>query len=226
MPPVNSATSIRYLCCSHSFGVQCWVIGNFIKREILRHILGNKVISEEQQTLVAVCMVSTQEAMLLLPTVTERQTTGFWLLWSRCFQGENELQEREETILWITNSLWLDNVQEIQTILTRLLRAHCWCWWIWCVRRDFPRWFYFLSDFVIRGYSNGLQAGGPVFDSWRCKNFVFFTGSRPTLGPIRSPTSFPGVKAAGTWSWPLASIYCRGQKRWIYTFIHIYIFMA
>jgi len=24
--------------------------------------------------------------------------------------------------------------------------------------------------------------------------------------------SFPGVKAAGAWSWPLTSIYCRGQE--------------
>jgi hypothetical protein len=52
------------------------------------------------------------------------------------------------------------------------------------------------------------------------------TASRPTLG---SPASYPvgtGGKTAEAWSWPLTSIYCRGQEMWSYTSTPPYIFMA
>jgi hypothetical protein len=42
-------------------------------------------------------------------------------------------------------------------------------------------------------------------------------------------SSYPvstGDKAAGPWSWPLTSIYFRGQEWWIYTSTPPYIFMA
>jgi len=38
--------------------------------------------------------------------------------------------------------------------------------------------------------------------------------------------SFPGSKAAGAWSWPLASNYCRGQRmRWVIPQLLQYAFM-
>jgi len=46
--------------------------------------------------------------------------------------------------------------------------------------------------------------------------FLFTTASRTALGPTQPPYSistggsFRGDTAAGSWSWPLTSIYCRG----------------
>jgi hypothetical protein len=38
------------------------------------------------------------------------------------------------------------------------------------------------------------------------------SGAHPASYPMGTGGSFPGVKATGAWSWPLSSIYCRGQR--------------
>jgi hypothetical protein len=38
------------------------------------------------------------------------------------------------------------------------------------------------------------------------------SGAHPASYPMGTRGSFPGGKAAGAWSWPLTSIYCRGQE--------------
>jgi hypothetical protein len=58
------------------------------------------------------------------------------------------------------------------------------------------------------------------FDSRHCKCFLSFRASRPALVPTQPPiqwvpATFPGGKAAGTWSWPLAPIKCWGQEWYI-----------
>jgi hypothetical protein len=37
-------------------------------------------------------------------------------------------------------------------------------------------------------------------------------GAHPASYSMGTRSSFPGCKAAGAWSWPLTSIYCRGQR--------------
>jgi hypothetical protein len=52
-------------------------------------------------------------------------------------------------------------------------------------------------------YSNGLRTGQAGLNSRQCKYFLFFTDSRPTLGPTRPPIQWvpvalsPGVKRQG-----------------------------
>jgi hypothetical protein len=38
------------------------------------------------------------------------------------------------------------------------------------------------------------------------------SGAHPASYPMSTRSSFPGDKAAGAWSWPLTSIYCRGKE--------------
>jgi hypothetical protein len=38
------------------------------------------------------------------------------------------------------------------------------------------------------------------------------SGAHPASYPGGTTGSFPGGKTAGTWRWPLTSIYCRGQR--------------
>jgi hypothetical protein len=38
------------------------------------------------------------------------------------------------------------------------------------------------------------------------------SGTHPTSYAMGTGGSFPGSKAAGEWSWPPASFYCRGQE--------------
>jgi len=38
------------------------------------------------------------------------------------------------------------------------------------------------------------------------------SGAHPASYPMGTGGSFLGGKAAGAWSWPLASIWCRGQE--------------
>jgi hypothetical protein len=56
------------------------------------------------------------------------------------------------------------------------------------------------------------------------------TGSAPpppSSYPMGTRSSFPGGKAAGVWSWPLTSIWCRGQrKRGYVPPIPEYVFVA
>jgi hypothetical protein len=37
------------------------------------------------------------------------------------------------------------------------------------------------------------------------------SGDQPASYPMGTRGSFPGDKATGAWSWPLTSIYCKGQ---------------
>jgi len=39
-----------------------------------------------------------------------------------------------------------------------------------------------------------------------------FTSQYPGSYPLGTRSSFPGGKAVGAWSWPLNSIWCRGQE--------------
>jgi hypothetical protein len=62
-------------------------------------------------------------------------------------------------------------------------------------------------------YSDGLRAGRPGFESRQGYEVLLFsTTSRPVLVPIQPPiqwvagATFPGVKVAGTWIWPLTSV--------------------
>jgi hypothetical protein len=79
-------------------------------------------------------------------------------------------------------------------------------------------------------YRDGLRAGRPRFDSRQGQDiFLLSTASRPILGPTHPPLKCDissGGKAAGAWSWPLNSNYCRGQE-YVDLYIHSpYIFMA
>jgi len=38
------------------------------------------------------------------------------------------------------------------------------------------------------------------------------SGAHPASYPMGAGDCFPRGKAAGAWSWPLSSIYCRGQR--------------
>jgi hypothetical protein len=73
----------------------------------------------------------------------------------------------------------------------------------------------------VSWYSYWLRAGrlrDRSSSAGRLNNFIFSKSSRPTLGSTQPPIqwvpggSFPGGKAAGAWSWPLTSSYCRGQE--------------
>jgi hypothetical protein len=61
-------------------------------------------------------------------------------------------------------------------------------------------------------YSDGLRAGLPGFDSLQWKIFLCSTASKPALGPdpvsytMGTGDGFVGGKAAGAWSWLLATI--------------------
>jgi hypothetical protein len=52
------------------------------------------------------------------------------------------------------------------------------------------------------------------------------SGAHPASYPMGNRGSFPGGKATGAWSWPLTSIYCRGQEC-VELYLHSqYIFMT
>jgi hypothetical protein len=61
---------------------------------------------------------------------------------------------------------------------------------------------------VVQRWATGWMVG--VRNPVKAGNFSFLTASRPVLKSTRG--SFPGGKAAGAWSWPLTSTYCRGQE--------------
>jgi hypothetical protein len=70
---------------------------------------------------------------------------------------------------------------------------------------------------VALGY--GLDDGGSSFrfPAWN-GNFSFHhrvqkgSGAHPASHPMGTRGSFLWAKATGAWSWPLVSIYCRGQR--------------
>jgi hypothetical protein len=51
------------------------------------------------------------------------------------------------------------------------------------------------------------------------------SGTHPASYPMRMGGAFPEGKAAGAWSWPLASNYYRSKNTWIYTPTPPYTFM-
>jgi hypothetical protein len=66
---------------------------------------------------------------------------------------------------------------------------------------------YGLDD---RGSMVRFQAGAGNFSfHHRVQNC---SGAHPASYPMVTMGSFPGGKVAGSWSWPLTSIYCRGQR--------------
>jgi hypothetical protein len=79
------------------------------------------------------------------------------------------------------------------------------------------------------GYNIGefwLRAGRPRGRSsspGEVKNFFFCALCRPALGPTGTGGSFREGKAAGEWSWPHTSNYCRGQED-VGLYIHSHYF--
>jgi hypothetical protein len=76
------------------------------------------------------------------------------------------------------------------------------------------------------GITAGYEFDGRSSIPGRGKIFLFSTGCRPALGPPASSPMGTGSKAAGAWSWPLTSIWCRGQEGWRYSSTPPYVFMA
>jgi hypothetical protein len=76
--------------------------------------------------------------------------------------------------------------------------------------------------------SDWLWAGRPDSNPGRSKNFLFFTKSRPTLGPTQPPIRLVSgaLKAAGAWIRPLTSILCGDKELWSYTTTPPYAFMT
>jgi hypothetical protein len=79
---------------------------------------------------------------------------------------------------------------------------------------------------IAQWYSSGLRAGWsgiriPVGAGNFSLHHRVQTGSgvRPASHLMDIRGSFPGGKAAGAWSWPLTSIYCRGQE-WVDLYLH------
>jgi hypothetical protein len=58
------------------------------------------------------------------------------------------------------------------------------------------------------------------------RNFFQLHISHPACYPMSTGDSIPGGKTAGALSWPLKSIWCRGQDWWSYIFTSPYVFMA
>jgi hypothetical protein len=53
------------------------------------------------------------------------------------------------------------------------------------------------------------------------------SGAHPVFYAVGTRGCFPGCRAAGAWSWPLTSIYCRGQRmRGAISLLPQYVFMA
>jgi hypothetical protein len=91
----------------------------------------------------------------------------------------------------------------------------------------------FMDSRVTDGSYEATCSYGPGFDSRQGQAISHSsTASRPALGPTQPPIQwvpralFAGVKAAGVWSRPLISIYCRGQEWWSYISTPPYVLMA
>jgi hypothetical protein len=63
----------------------------------------------------------------------------------------------------------------------------------------------------------GWTTDGSDFESLQGKGFSLLHKVQTSY--VVHLTSFPGGKAAGAWSWPLTSKYCRGQEN-MYLYIH------
>jgi len=78
-----------------------------------------------------------------------------------------------------------------------------------------------------------LQAGRPLFDSRQEQRFLSVRHhaqadhpTHPASRPTCTGSSFPGVKAAEAWNWPLTSSLCRGEE-YVKLYLHFpYVFMA
>jgi hypothetical protein len=79
------------------------------------------------------------------------------------------------------------------------------------------------TELTVPG-ATGCTTGVLGFDSRRGLGIFLFTASRTALEPTQPPiqwisgSSFLGDKAVEAWSWPLTSIWYRGQNKWTYTF--------
>jgi hypothetical protein len=101
---------------------------------------------------------------------------------------------------------------------------------VWIARIDaFPGYIY--TDAItseksgqLSRHSDGLWTGRPGFD-YRLKNNLSLlqgvqagSGAHPAPYPMGNGGDSLGGKAAGAWHWPFASIQCRRQEWWSYTF--------
>jgi hypothetical protein len=75
---------------------------------------------------------------------------------------------------------------------------------------------YVFMAWILIMYRQDDKGGGSLSPGG-VNNFYFSISSRPALGSTQPPINgyrglFPGGKAAGAWSWPHTSNYCRGQE--------------
>jgi len=68
------------------------------------------------------------------------------------------------------------------------------------------------SDWQGAGRSGFDSRGGGARNFSLQSSVLTGSGTHPDSYIIDTGGSFPGVKAARAWSWPLTSIYCRGQR--------------
>jgi hypothetical protein len=74
---------------------------------------------------------------------------------------------------------------------------------------------------LYRSWSDDIPTGWEA-RAWFPAGQNFLFPAARLRGPSNLPSDgykghFPGGKKAAAWSWPLNSIQCRGQERWIYT---------
>jgi len=77
----------------------------------------------------------------------------------------------------------------------------------------------------IRSYLPCLEAVSSIRNPQTHHAVVTGSEFHPASYPTDTEGLFPGGKAAGAWSWPLTSLYCRGQKCVELYLHHQYIFM-
>jgi hypothetical protein len=68
---------------------------------------------------------------------------------------------------------------------------------------------------MIRGTALGYRLNDRGFESRQGLGIFIFTtasGTHPASYAMGTRSYFSGGKAAGAWSWPLTSIWCRGQR--------------
>lgn len=87
---------------------------------------------------------------------------------------------------------------------------------------------YSLASLSKPGYR--LHCRGSIPDRNKRFSLLFSvqtgSGTDPASYPLGSGGSFPDGRAAGAWTLPLTSIYCRSQECWIYTSTPQHILIA
>jgi hypothetical protein len=117
------------------------------------------------------------------------------------------------TTQWLVSSLWLTKHHAMKA------------YWAWrySTTHSLPRQLKEVSGQVhgpaafLLGYGQDDRSSRVRFPA-RAGNFSLHhhvrngSGAHPASYPMDTGGSFPWSKAAAAWSWPLTSIYCRGQE--------------